>query len=79
MGAPTRSQLTDPICICPSKLDIQQRAPENSPNVAQEHGKHMDCEAFALHIWVRLSNMSHTQAKTPWRTTMIKHKYTAIL
>ena len=48
MGAETRSQLTDPICFCPSKLDIQQRALENFARIAQKHGKHMDCEAFAL-------------------------------
>ena len=48
MGAETRSQLTDPICICPSKLDIRQRALENAASIAQKHWNHMDCEAFAL-------------------------------
>ena len=48
MGAETRSQLTDPICICPSKLDYRQRALENFARIAQKPGKHMDCQAFAL-------------------------------
>ena len=48
LGAETRSQLTAPICVCPSKLDIEQRALENLASIAQKHGKHTDCEAFAL-------------------------------
>ena len=48
MGAQTRSQLTGPICICTSKLDIRQRAPENFTSIAKKHWKDMDYKAFAL-------------------------------
>ena len=48
MGAQTRSQFIDPICMCPSKFDIQQGALENVGGIAQKHGKHMDREAFVL-------------------------------